>query len=307
MASLVAAFASFVVLAIIFVPLERLFPARGGQPILRKEIAIDALFFAGQYVVWNAASIAILSQVDTFVATRAHAPGGGWHPWLAARPLWLVGFASVVLGDALVYWFHRACHASDLLWRFHAVHHSSERLDWLAAHREHPLDGIATQLCQNLPAFLLGFPVEALAAFIAFRGMWAIFIHSNVRLPLGPLRWIFGAPELHRWHHADVARTRHNFANVAPWLDVVFGTHYLPDGEDYALGLSESWPRGYLAQLANPFVVTAARWLGPRWTLAVPRAGQSFKAGAGSAADACGREQPLRRRLPPAWPPLRGR
>jgi sterol desaturase/sphingolipid hydroxylase (fatty acid hydroxylase superfamily) len=259
-ASLVAAFASFVVLAIIFVPLERLFPARG-QPILRKDVAIDALFFAGQYVVWNAASLAILAKVDAFVTMRAPE---GWHAWLAARPLWLVAFASVVLGDMLVYWFHRACHASDFLWRFHAVHHSSERLDWLAAHREHPLDGIATQLCQNLPAFLLGFPVEVLAAFIAFRGMWAIFIHSNVRLPLGPLRWIFGAPELHRWHHASVGRTVHNFANVAPWLDVVFGTHHLPEEDDYALGLDGPWPRGYLAQLAQPFVLTARtarRWL----------------------------------------------
>ncbi len=266
-ASLVAAVASFVVLAIMFVPLERLFPARDGQPILRKDLAIDALFFTGQYVVWNAASLAILAGVDGLVASRAQSLQGlhelgQLHAWLAARPLWLVGFVSVVLGDTLVYWFHRACHASEFLWRFHAVHHSSERLDWLAAHREHPLDGILTQLCQNLPAFLLGFPVEVLAAFIAFRGMWAIFIHSNVRVPLGPLRWIFGAPELHHWHHAKVAQTKHNFANVAPWLDVVFGTHHLPEKEDYELGLGEEWPRGYLSQLAQPFVLTAARWLG---------------------------------------------
>ena len=269
-ASLVAGAASFVVLAFMFVPLERLFPARD-QAILRKDVGVDALFFAGQYVVWNAASLLILAHVDTFVGARTP---DGWHAWLAARPLWLVGFASVVLGDTLVYWFHRACHASDFLWRFHAVHHSSERLDWLAAHREHPLDGITTQVCQNLPAFLLGFPVEGLAAFIAFRGMWAIFIHSNVRLPLGPLRWIFGAPELHRWHHANVERTVHNFANVAPWLDVVFGTHHLPEAEEYSLGLSEPWPRGYLSQLAQPFVLTVAtarRWL----TLARPSSSPS--------------------------------
>ena len=57
----------------------------------------------------------------------------------------------------------------------------------------------------NLPIFLLGFPIETLAALIAFRGIWAIYIRSHVRLPIGPLRWFVGAPELHHWHH-DKAR-----------------------------------------------------------------------------------------------------
>ena len=84
----------------------------------------------------------------------------------------------------------------------------------------------------------------------------AIFVHSNVRLPLGPFRWIFGAPELHHWHHARVPRTVHNFANLAPWLDLLFGTHHVPEGpEEYALGLDEPWPQGYLAQLIRPFAI----------------------------------------------------
>jgi sterol desaturase/sphingolipid hydroxylase (fatty acid hydroxylase superfamily) len=128
------------------------------------------------------------------------------------------------------------------------------------------VDGIGTQLAANLPAFLLGFHVEALAALVAFRGMWAIFIHSNVRLPLGPLRLLFGAPELHHWHHARVERTRHNFSNIAPWVDVLFGTHHRPapgEEETYPLGLTEPWPEGYLAQIAHPFV-TAFRELRSR-------------------------------------------
>ena len=46
-----------------------------------------------------------------------------------------------LLGDLLIYWGHRLQHHSALLWRFHAVHHSAEHLDWLAAHREHPPAG----------------------------------------------------------------------------------------------------------------------------------------------------------------------
>jgi sterol desaturase/sphingolipid hydroxylase (fatty acid hydroxylase superfamily) len=179
-------------------------------------------------------------------------------------PPWIVAMVAVALGDVLVYWFHRACHHFDVLWRFHAVHHSSERLDWLAAHREHPVDGMLTQLAQNLPAMLLGIPFEILAVLVAFRGAWSILIHSNVRLPLGPLRVLFGAPELHHFHHARVERTAspsgdfaawHNFGNLAPWLDLVFGTYHRPaSDETYPLGLRQAWPKGYFAQLAWPFV-----------------------------------------------------
>jgi sterol desaturase/sphingolipid hydroxylase (fatty acid hydroxylase superfamily) len=109
-------------------------------------------------------------------------------------------------------------------------------------------------VAQNLPAFLLGFPISLIAPYVVFRGLWALFIHSNVRLPLGPLRWICGAPELHHWHHAKVERTVHNFANLAPWTDLLFGTHHLPEGEEtYALGVRDPLATGYLPQLVAPF------------------------------------------------------
>jgi sterol desaturase/sphingolipid hydroxylase (fatty acid hydroxylase superfamily) len=243
---------SLLVLVVVFVPLERLFPARPGQRVLRAGLGVDAVFFAGQYLVWSAASMALLALVQSEIARLGvHALPRGAVPTAAACVL------AVVLGDVLVYWFHRACHAWEPLWRFHAVHHSAEHLDFLAAHREHPVDGILTQLCQNLPAFLLGVPLGWLAGLAALRGLWAIFVHSNVRLPLGPLRWVLGAPELHHWHHARVPRTLHNFANLAPWIDALFGTHHCPDGpEDYPLGLDEPWPRGYVAQLVTPLLPT---------------------------------------------------
>jgi sterol desaturase/sphingolipid hydroxylase (fatty acid hydroxylase superfamily) len=115
-----------------------------------------------------------------------------------------------------------------------------------------------TQLAQNLPAMLLGVPFEILTVLIAFRGAWSILIHSNVRLPLGPLSVLFGAPELHHFHHARVERTAHNFGNLAPWIDVLFGTYRRPaPDETYELGLKEAAPKGYLALLARPFVSSA--------------------------------------------------
>lgn len=262
LATLFAALASFAVLVVVFVPLERAFPARPGQKILRAELAIDAAFFFGQYLAWSAIAVATIERVGPLVASNV---GRG-------LPLWIQIIVAVMAGDFLVYWFHRACHAFEPLWRFHAVHHTATELDWLAAHREHPIDGILTQICMNVPAYVLGVPAGALAGIVMFRGLWAVFIHSNVRLPLGPLKWLVGSPELHHWHHANVGGPTHNFANLGPWLDLVFGTHHAPgpehlgpNGEEtYPLGIDapegeSPWPRGYVAQLVHPFALFLER------------------------------------------------
>jgi len=240
--------ASFLVLILIFVPLERVFPARPGQPIRRPALFVDLTFLFGQYLVFSGLTLAALHLVHAAVLPLSLKTA------FTGLPLWAAVILAVSLGDLITYWFHRACHQYEFLWRFHAVHHSSEHLDWVAANREHPLDGIVTQTCINLPGMLLGVPFELLGGLIVFRGLWAISIHSNLRLPLGPLRVLFGASDLHHWHHARVARTRHNFANLAPYLDLLFGTYHRPRGpETYPLGIPEAWPRGYLAQLARPF------------------------------------------------------
>jgi sterol desaturase/sphingolipid hydroxylase (fatty acid hydroxylase superfamily) len=143
-------------------------------------------------------------------------------------------------------------HESRFLWRFHSIHHSAEHLDWLAAHREHPMDTLYTMTLINLPAFVLGLSVETLAGLVAFRAIWAIYIHSNVRLPIGPLRMLIGAPELHHWHH-DRDRFAGNYANISPLMDLVFGTYRCPDHEPAAFGIAEPIARGYLGQLLHPF------------------------------------------------------
>ncbi|NUO48431.1 MAG: sterol desaturase family protein [Polyangiaceae bacterium] len=244
--------ASFLLLAVVFGPLERLFPARPGQRVLRKELVIDACFFVGQYLAFSAIAAFVLGFVHRGVG--AILPADGVREAVRSLHPAIQGVIALVLGDLVVYWFHRACHRFEILWRFHAVHHSVEELDWLAAHREHPLDGVVTQIAINLPGIALGVSFEALGALVVLRGMWAIFIHSNISLPVGPLRYVLGEPALHHWHHARVRETEHNFANLAPYLDLLFGTYHRPEKEDYELGLVDSWPRGYLAQLVRPFV-----------------------------------------------------
>lgn len=181
---------SFLFLFLVFRPLEMAFPARPGQRLLRPAWFTDLCFFLGQYLLWGGLVLWALTQwggwLNSFVPQ-------GIREAVASQPWWLQVVQVVLLSDLLVYWAHRLQHRVEFLWRFHAVHHSAEHLDWLAAHREHPLDTIYTVGIINLPAFILGFPLETLAGFIAFRGIWAIYIHSNVRLPTGPLRMLLGA------------------------------------------------------------------------------------------------------------------
>ena len=240
---------SFVFLCLVFRPLELAFPARRGQRFLRPAWWTDLGFFTGQYLLWNGLIFWLLSNAGGCLTGAVPA---GIRASVASQSWWAQAIEVIFLSDLCVYWGHRLQHRVGWLWRFHSIHHSAEHLDWLAAHREHPVDTVYTLTLINLPAFLLGFPLATLAGLIAFRGIWAIYIHSNVRLPIGPLRVLVGAPELHHWHH-DRDRDFGNYANVSPLMDVLFGTYHCPDHEPESFGVWEQMPQSYLAQLAHPF------------------------------------------------------
>lgn len=241
---------ALLVLSLLFIPMERVFPAKKGQKIFRKYWFVDLSFLLGNYIFWNGLVILGLSYIqvglDEITATS-------FRLFIFNQPFWLKVLEVILISDFLIYWGHRLQHKVDFLWRFHKVHHSAEKLDWLAAHREHPLESIYTVGIINLPAMLLGFPLESIAVVVAFRGIWAVFIHSNVRLPLGPLKVLIGSPELHHWHH-DLERDRGNYANLSPLMDVIFGTYTCPDHEPEAFGIKETFSSSYIGQLTEPLL-----------------------------------------------------
>jgi len=224
---------SLMVLFVIFPPLERCFPAKA-QKIFRPGWLTDFCYFLGQYLLWGGLVFGALAALAPWIGGLAPEALRGF---VRAQPWWLQVLMVILLSDFLIYRGHRLQHRIPVLWRFHAVHHSAEHLDWLAAHREHPLDTVFTVGLINLPAFVLGFDLATLAGFTAFRGIWAVYIHSNVRLPLGPLRMLVGAPELHHWHHAK-QRFAGNYANLSPLMDILFGTYRHPGHEPEEFGIA---------------------------------------------------------------------
>lgn len=245
-----AAFISLFFLVLVFLPMEKVFPAKLKQKIFRPSWFLDFCYFFGQYLIWGTLVLWTLNYFSFWLdgivpkSFRMTVSGQSW---------WLQAIEVIVLSDFLIYWGHRLQHKVDFLWRFHKVHHTAEHLDWLAAHREHPIDSIYTVGLINLPAFILGFPLETIAGLIAFRGIWAIYIHSNVRLPIGSLKILIGAPELHHWHH-DLERDRGNYANISPIMDILFGTYVCPDHEPEKYGIKEAFPKNYAAQMLHPLL-----------------------------------------------------
>lgn len=232
---------SFVLLGAIYVPLERCFRARR-QGHLRPGIWLDLAYFVLQFVFM----LGLFFALHHWMAKALRGPA-----WVTVSvselPVVAQALLVVVTGDLALYWGHRLSHRVPILWRFHGVHHTSTHLDWIAAYREHPLDGIYSQLLFIGPAAFMGVLPLTIMPVLVFRGLWAVLVHCNVRLPLGPFGLLLGDPVLHRWHHAN-RETEHNFANLAPYLDVLFGTHYRPDEEDYVLG-ADGFPTSFLSQL----------------------------------------------------------
>ena len=245
-----AAGLSFFMLLLVFFLMEKAFPANAQQKVFRPDWFLDLFYFLGQYFLWGALVLLLLNHFSnwlTSIIPQSFSQKITRQPWL------LQATEVVLLSDLIIYWGHRLQHSTGFLWRFHKIHHSAEHLDWLAAHREHPIDTIYTVGLINLPAFILGFPLETLAGLIAFRGVWAIYIHGNVRLPLGPLKWIIGSPELHHWH-LHLNRKAGNYANISPIMDIIFGTYTCPDKEPDKYGIDDPLPKNYFGQLIFPLL-----------------------------------------------------
>jgi sterol desaturase/sphingolipid hydroxylase (fatty acid hydroxylase superfamily) len=241
---------SFGFLILVFRPLEYCFPAKRGQRFFRPAWWTDVCFFFGQYLLWSGIVLWLLNRFGFWLD---HIIPATFRKSVASQPFWLQAVEVIFISDFCVYWGHRLQHRVGFLWRFHSIHHSAEHLDWLAAHREHPVDSVYTIGLINLPVFILGFGLEPLAALVAFRGIWAIYIHSNVRLPIGPLRMLIGAPELHHWHH-DRDRAAGNYANISPLMDILFGTYRCLDHEPKHFGIHEPISRNYVGQMLHPFL-----------------------------------------------------
>ena len=137
------------------------------------------------------------------------------------------GVIAYFIATFVFYWWHRARHESDLLWRlFHQIHHSPQRLEVITSFYKHPMEMAVNSIIGSLLVYtLLGLTAEAGAVYTLCTALGEFFYHTNVRTPRW-VGWFFQRPEMHRIHH-EYGRHRNNYGDIA-WWDMIFGTYENP-------------------------------------------------------------------------------
>lgn len=237
--------------ALLFVPLERLLPLHGDQRLRRPGLATDLLHVLLSGFIIRAGFVVSLAGIGLITA-RLIPDSIGMS--VRSQPDWLEFAELFILSDLCFYIAHRIVHAVPGLWRFHAVHHSSEQLDWLASFRVHPVDQIFNATLIALPGIALGFSHETLVLYAVLYRWHALLLHSNIRIDLGPINKVIATPHFHHWHHADQTEAHdRNFGGQIILWDRLFQTAYVPRTLPQRYGIGDSLPGDYIGQLAAPF------------------------------------------------------
>lgn len=243
------------VFGFVLIPLyERILPYRENWNNSDDDITTDVLNLVINIVVTTFEKpilILLLLSISTALSERF---GAGL--WPEQWPLIMQLGLMLIIAEFGRYWVHFAAHKVPLLWRFHAVHHSPNRLYFLNAAKFHPIEKLWFQLPEVIPFILLGTNIETITLYLVFNSIHGLFQHSNIRLKLGPLNYIFSMTELHRWHHSrEIDESDRNFGNNLIIWDIVFGTFFYPrrrEVKDIGL-LNIEYPKSYVGQLAAPF------------------------------------------------------
>ncbi|WP_150111213.1 sterol desaturase family protein [Mesorhizobium opportunistum] len=238
--------------ALIFIPVEQLLAARR-QKILRKGIGNDAIYAIVNSIFTKV--FMILVAAAALAAASMIVPHGVLR-MVSGQAIWLQVVEIIIVGDLGVYIAHRAFHEIPALWKFHAIHHGIEELDWLATFRSHPVDVIATKAVSLAPVYFLGFSGEAIGVYFLIYHWHSLLLHANVRINVGPLKWLIATPQFHHWHHANQREAYDkNFASQLSIIDAVFGTFQVQGTalpEKY--GVDDAIPSSYLGQHGYPFL-----------------------------------------------------
>jgi sterol desaturase/sphingolipid hydroxylase (fatty acid hydroxylase superfamily) len=238
-------------MALIYVPLERIWPQYPKQGTFRNEWTLDVVYFMSTHL-----PIQILSFLVLLPATQATKYLGVpvLQQFIARMPWLLQFFLAVVVADVAEYFIHLALHKVPFLWRFHAVHHSSKALDWIAGSRSHFVDDTLVRAFVLAP-LMLGFSQSIILAYLIFVTLHATWTHCN----FGPnAKWLekfLVMPRYHHWHHTSQKESiDKNFAIHFPWIDKLFGTYYFPEEWPEHYGLAgEEISTNFFGQTIEPF------------------------------------------------------
>ena len=255
------AFRNMAVLAVVFTALAGVFQACNRTPPWwrKPDLLTDMSWVLLTQLLYRFASV---FMVTVGIALFYHLSGdqvGSFftegHGILAHIGFWPQVALFLLGSDLVLYVTHRVFHSAQL-WRYHAVHHSSQHLEWVSSSRFHPIDFVLHGVLADVVMLLLGIPPEVLAWLMPFTVGMSALVHANLNWDFGWGRYVLVSPVYHRWHHTGPDRGgSSNFAATFPLFDLLFGTFYMPAGErpdEYGVD-DPHFPAGFLKQLHYPF------------------------------------------------------
>jgi sterol desaturase/sphingolipid hydroxylase (fatty acid hydroxylase superfamily) len=229
---------------------ERLSPYRKGLPFFREGFWVDLVWYTLiqsyflKILIFNYIIPAIQNSIS-------------WHGFAFFRS-WTIAeqvLFFLVTHDLYIYLFHRLQHANKILWRTHEAHHSGKEVDFLAGSRSHVVEIIINQTIEFAPIIIMGAHPEVIPIKALLDAMFGMFIHANVNVKMGKLKYLLNSPELHLWHHANYQEVFHaNFSTKFAVWDYLCSTVYDPgkkpgnDRENW--GLYYEYPKDYFLQHA---------------------------------------------------------
>ena len=139
------------------------------------------------------------------------------------------GLLFLVLSDFMLYWLHRMFHGGGF-WKYHAIHHSSEELDWISAARFHPVNLFLGTIVVDVMLLMAGISPNVMLWVGPFTTFHSAFVHANLNWTFGPFKYVLATPVFHRWHHTALEEGGNtNFAGTFPIWDLLFGTFRMPE------------------------------------------------------------------------------
>jgi sterol desaturase/sphingolipid hydroxylase (fatty acid hydroxylase superfamily) len=239
---------------LIFVPIETILPHRQEQGIFRYEWREDLFYYLVSSMLVQVFTWLSFIPANTLFAITSWSE---FRAWVSGLPFVVQFIAVMFLTDLVQYWLHRLFHRIPALWRFHAVHHSVQNMDWMAGARMHFLEILILRSTTVIPMIVFGFSQGVVNTYIFVVYLYATFVHSNLGLRFGFIEKFLVTPRFHHWHHGiEKEAIDVNFAVHFPVLDKLFGTHHMPeDGRwpsGYGIG-GHPVPKGYWKQFLHPF------------------------------------------------------
>jgi sterol desaturase/sphingolipid hydroxylase (fatty acid hydroxylase superfamily) len=240
--------------AVIFIPIELFLPKKLSQTKFHSEWRTDLVYFVISHLLIQVTGVVIqLPAVMIFGKMGL----SGFHAIVQGIPFIPQLLLAMFVSDLFQYTGHYFFHKIPFLWRFHAVHHSTKNIDWLAGSRTHFVDLIAVRAISFIPLYVCGFSRDVFTTYIVIVAIQAVLAHANTNINFGFLKYVFVTPQYHHWHHSDDPKAYDtNFAIHFPFIDMIFGTYY-PMGDTWpeSTGLGDAkFPKGFAKQFVFPFV-----------------------------------------------------